>query len=71
MLVSFVAWVLRNQNDIPPASRGVYFAGLAGMLFYLPSFAYGPAIVEYRTTQFFFFALALPFLVHRTTGRPR
>jgi hypothetical protein len=71
MLVTFVVWVVRNQKAIPLASRGVYFAGLAGVLFYIPSFAYGPAIIEYRTTQLFFFALALPFLVHRTMGQSK
>ena len=69
MVIAFAWWVVRRGRLISEEWRGTYFAGLAGLLFYLPGMLYGPSIVEYRTMQLFFFAMALPFLVDRAIGK--
>ena len=68
MFISFLVWVLRNQKNIPTLWRGVYFSGLAGVLFQLPAFMYAPSIIEYRTMLLIFFSMALPFMVHRAVA---
>ena len=61
MVLAFFIWVLKHQKDIPLPWRGVYLAGLAGVLFQLPAFAYAPSIIEYRTMQLIFFSMARAF----------
>lgn len=68
MLAAFGWFVFRARRTVPLEWRGVYFSGLAGVLFYLPTLAYGSPMTEYRTTQLIYLSMALPYMVYRAVG---
>lgn len=65
LVATFFVWVVRHGNEVAIEWRGVYYAGMAGLLFQIPAFAYAPSVIEFRTMQLIFLSMALPFIVHR------
>lgn len=64
MLLAFGYFWLRRKQDVPWAHRDTFGAGLAGLLFLMPTFMGGTPIIEYRTMQMFGLCLALPYLTY-------
>lgn len=69
LTVGFLHFIIKQRKRITPEWLGLYYAGLAGFLFLLPTWFLGTPVPEYRTTQLFAFCLALPFLAHRASNQ--
>ncbi|MFO1361309.1 MAG: O-antigen ligase family protein [Burkholderiales bacterium] len=67
MLLACVAFTWRRRAEIPEAYRSVYFAGVAGLAFLLPTLAISTPLTEIRSMQLLGLALALPYVTHRAT----
>lgn len=67
LMIAFLNFVIRHREQVSPERHGLYYAGLAGFLFLLPTWFLGTPVPEYRTTQMFAFCLALPVLAYRAS----
>ena len=69
MWLAFFRFVARQRGRQEPTLLGFYFAGAAGVLYFLPTWFVGTPVVEFRTMQLFAFALAMPYMVHAASQR--
>lgn len=66
---SFLRFVQQHHEDLTLEQRGWMFAGVAGFLFFLPTWALGTPVIEYRTMQLNALALALPYMAWAVAAR--
>jgi hypothetical protein len=70
----YLRFVMRHRHSLPQEQRGVLLAGVAGVLFMLPTWAVGTPVIEFRTMQLLALCFALPYLAaaaaaaHRTSS---
>jgi len=62
MLVKFVAYYFRHARHVTGSARLLSDAGVAGLLFWIPTLMIGTPIVEFRTMLLIGLSLALPFI---------
>jgi O-antigen ligase len=70
LFVAYARFVRDVSPQLAPQERGLLLAGVAGSLFYLPTWLIGTPVIEFRTMQLIAFALALPYLVRASASLP-
>lgn len=71
MWVVYFRFVLVASKQVSPNARMLMFAGLAGTLFYMPTWLLGTPVIEYRTMQLQGLLLALPYLAYALSAKSR
>ena len=71
MFFSYFWFCWRVRKQIPRSHRGLFEAGLAGLIFTLPTHIFGTPVIEFRTMQSLGFCLALPYIVYGIYGPQR
>jgi O-antigen ligase len=55
-------FLLRERHTLDEQQRGLFFLGVAGLLFMLPNWLIGTPLIEFRTMQMMALCTALPYL---------
>lgn len=64
MLTGFGLFFISRRRHLAPEERGLYDAGMAGVLFIMPTLFMGTPIIEFRTMQLIGVCLALPYITY-------
>ena len=67
MLFAPVNFTYRQRSSIPHSDRGIYYAGVAGLAYLLPTLLVEAGNTEVRTMQVLALLVALPYVVYRAT----
>jgi O-antigen ligase len=70
LYVAHGLFVRRVLPQLGIRDRGLLLAGVAGSLFYLPTWLIGTPVIEFRTMQLIALALALPYIVFAASNQP-
>jgi O-antigen ligase len=69
MWMAFARFAWTHSKGLSSDARLIMLLGVAGVLFYLPTWMLGNPVIEYRTMQTFALALALPYVAYALSGR--
>ncbi|MBX9604814.1 MAG: O-antigen ligase family protein [Gammaproteobacteria bacterium] len=64
MFLAFAWFGWSRRRDVPWSHRDTFGAGMAGILFMVPTLFTGTPIIEYRTMQIMALCMALPYLTY-------
>lgn len=71
MAVLLINFVARERHGLDERQRGLFYLGVAGLLFMLPTWLIGTPVIEFRTMQLLALCTALPYLVAASTDAVR